>query len=68
MKHILRAVSALALVAFATPALPCGDKATTASTETSAAPAKKQAVAKSDAKKTTAKEKAAQSKTKTATN
>jgi hypothetical protein len=37
MKLIARAVTALALLAFATPALPCGDKAektTTASAET----------------------------------
>jgi len=67
MKHILRAASALTLLAFAAPALPCDDKATTASNETSASTPKKQAVAKSDAKKTTAKDKAAQSK-KTATN
>ena len=71
-KQILRAVSALALLAFAAPALPCGDKQTSASNETSASAAKKQAVAKgeaskSDAAKKTApapkdKEKAAQSK------
>ena len=35
MKHLLRATSALALLAFAAPALPCGDKATTASSKKS---------------------------------
>ncbi|HYS82791.1 MAG TPA: hypothetical protein VEM76_18925 [Anaeromyxobacteraceae bacterium] len=59
MKHLLRATSALALLAFAAPALPCGDKATTASSEKSATSEKKQPVAKSDAKKSTSKEKAA---------
>jgi len=64
MKHLLRATSALALLAFAAPALPCGDKATTAS-EKSTTSEKKGAVAKSDAKKPAAKEKAAQPKTAT---
>ena len=67
MKHLLRATSALALLAFAAPALPCGDKATTSSTEKSATSEKKQAVAKSDAKKSITKEKAA-APAKTATN
>jgi hypothetical protein len=45
MKLVARIVAALALVAFAAPALPCGDQAPkTASTE------KKAAVAKADAK------------------
>ena len=66
MKHLLRATSALALLAFAAPALPCGDKATT-TTEKSATSEKKQAVAKSDAKKSITKEKAA-APAKTATN
>ncbi len=67
-KQILRTASALALLAFAAPALPCGDKQTTASSEASASAAKKQAVAKTDAAKKAApkdkdKDKAAQSKT-----
>ena len=65
MKHLLRATSALALLAFAAPALPCGDKATTASSEKSTTSEKKQAVAKSDAKKSVTKEKAAQPNTAT---
>lgn len=65
MKHLLRATSALALLAFAAPALPCGDKATTASSEKSTTSEKKEAVAKSDAKKPVSKEKAAQPKSAT---
>ena len=69
MKHLLRASSALALLAFAAPTLPCGDKATTASSEKTATSEKKDAVAKSEAKKSTAKEKAAQpAQPKSATN
>ena len=65
MKHLLRATSALALLAFAAPALPCGDKATTASSEKSTTSEKKQAVAKSDAKKSVTKVTAAQPKSAT---
>jgi hypothetical protein len=67
-KQILRAVSALALLAFAAPALPCGEKQTTASNAPSASAEKKPAVAKSDSAKKAApkdKEKAAQSKAST---
>ncbi len=64
MKHLLRATSTLALLAFAAPALPCGDKATTTA-EKSTTSEKKEAVAKSDAKKPATKEKAAQPKTAT---
>ena len=69
-QQILRAASALALLAFAAPALPCGDKQTSASNEPTATTAKKQAVAKSDAAKKAAasKEKAAQAKSATAAN
>lgn len=50
MKLVARAVTALALLAFATPALPCGDKAkTTTASETK--PSSKSAVAKSSAEK-----------------
>lgn len=69
MKLFVRTVSALALLAVAAPALPCGDKAsTTASNEPSASQEKKQAVAKSDAKKADAKAKASSEQKKTAAN
>lgn len=68
-RQIIRAVSALALLASAAPALPCGDKQTSASNETSASAEKKQAVAKSDtAKKTAPKEKGKAAQPKPAAN
>jgi hypothetical protein len=59
MKLVVRALSALALLAVASPALPCGDKAethaSTAKPSASSTTTDKQAVAKSDAKKADAK-------------
>lgn len=57
MKLVARCVTALALLAFAAPALPCGDKpmkTTTASTEKAA----KETVAKASTKKNVAPTKA----------
>jgi hypothetical protein len=58
MKKLARAVTGLALLAFAAPALPCGDKAQSAhASATTSEQAAKTAVAKSDkkAKSTTTK-------------
>lgn len=60
MKHVVRALGALAMLAVATPALPCSGMNTTA--ERPAAQGTKQTVAKADAKKADAKAKAAQQK------
>jgi hypothetical protein len=71
MKHVIRALSALALVAVAAPALPCGDKAETHASTTkpsASATSDKQAVAKSDAKKADAKKGEASKQKTTATN
>jgi Cu/Ag efflux protein CusF len=55
-KLAIRLASALALLAFASPALACGDKATTASTEKSDKATKKEvAKAEKSATKTTVK-------------
>ncbi len=70
MKLVARALSVLALLAFATPALPCGDQAT--KTTTASADKEKEkgsnTVAKSDKKSAKKTKSAEQSKPATATN
>ena len=56
MKMLVRAVSALSLLAVAAPALPCGEAKSTQASAT-AGQEKNQAVAKSDVKKAGAKSK-----------
>jgi len=51
MKLIARAVTALALLALATPALPCGDKMEKTTTASEAKPSSKTTVAKSSPEK-----------------
>ncbi len=65
MRTLVRAVSALLLLAVAAPALPCGE-AKSAQASASVDQAKKQAVAKSDAKKAGVKSKVQAEKEKTA--
>ena len=57
MKLALRDISALALLAFAAPALPCGEAKQTHASNAAQADQKKQAVAKSDVKKSAVKSK-----------
>jgi hypothetical protein len=68
MKLVVRALSALALLAVASPALPCGDKQDTHASTSTAKPTAssttdKQTVAKSDAKKADAKKGESKAKT-----
>lgn len=58
MKIVARAVTALALLAFATPALPCGDKAMKTTTASSEKASSSTTVAKSGEKKAAAPAKA----------
>jgi len=69
MKLVARAVTALALLAFATPALPCGDKAMKTTTASSEKGSSSTTVAKSGEKKAGAQAKgAAEAKPATAAN
>ena len=65
MRTLIRAVSALALLAVAAPALPCGE-AKSAQATTTVGQEKKQAVVKSDVKKAGAKSKTQSEKEKAA--
>ncbi len=68
MKLVARALSALALLAFATPALPCGDHAAKTTTASAEKEKGSSTVAKSDKKAAKKAKNAEQSKTATATN
>ncbi|OFX20286.1 MAG: hypothetical protein A2V77_16975 [Anaeromyxobacter sp. RBG_16_69_14] len=59
MKRFVHAFSAIALIAVATPALPCDSMKSKTTAEKADSAAKKQAVAKSDATKADPKAKAA---------
>jgi hypothetical protein len=66
MKLVVRALSALALIAVASPALPCGDKQDTHASSakpSASSTTDKQAVAKSDAKKADTKKGESKAKT-----
>jgi hypothetical protein len=58
MKIAVRAISALVMLAFAAPALPCGDAKQSLASSAAQAEPKDEAVAKSDTKKSEAKPKA----------